>query len=74
MVIAVVTVCALCAVCAPWCGALAKGLSKMKTLERLRARGSVETRAVPTHNRGGGRKVLFWIAEESAAKPAQSAA
>ena len=47
----------------------AKGLSKMKTLKRLRAQGAVEAREVPTHNRGG-RKILFRIAEESAAKPA----
>ena len=58
-----VTVCALCAVCAVRAqrhGTLANGVSKMKTLKRLRAQGSVEAREVPTHNR---------IAEESAAKP-----
>ena len=60
MVFAVVTVCAVCAVCAPWCGTLAKGLSKMKTRKRLRAQGSVEARRVSTHNR---------IAVESAAEP-----
>ena len=54
-------------------GTLAKGLSKhrtsvLKTLKRLRAQGALEAREVPTHNRGG-RKILFRIAEESAAKP-----
>jgi hypothetical protein len=54
-------------------GKLAKGLSRhrtsvLKTLKRLRAQGCVEAREVATHNRGG-RKILFRIGEEGAAKP-----
>jgi DNA-binding transcriptional ArsR family regulator len=54
-------------------GTLAMELSKhhtsvLRTLKRLRAQGSVEAREVATHNHGG-RKILFRIAEEMAAKP-----